>query len=343
MPNHFLAAGVYGCVYYPGYTCKGVAMKKKKLVSKLTVLNEISQTEIDAGILLKKCPRYEDHFVLVERECPIQYTALSEMKKGCDMIEKKKKYVLLYSRYIASKELYDYLKENTLIVRLFRCFYQICEKVALLIEHRIVHHDLHFGNVLYGKDTANLYIIDFGLSILVDNLQDTKYLSYAFSRYMPDWNWYPLDIHFLSYLVQHGDLTELVVVNTIDTYLRDHRVFSLFKDYRKEYKQKALDYFLPMVQKTREEGVSQLLSFWNTWDYYDVALRFLNLYAQNHMDYPEYLETLFRMVHPCPEKRPTVLHLRNQNKKAIQSFDLSSSKATYTSVDKHLTDTLKKN
>lgn len=91
MPNHFLAAGVYGCVYYPGYTCKGVAMKKKKLVSKLTVLNEISQTEIDAGILLKKCPRYEDHFVLVERECPIQYTALSEMKKGCEMVEKEKK------------------------------------------------------------------------------------------------------------------------------------------------------------------------------------------------------------------------------------------------------------
>jgi serine/threonine protein kinase len=307
------------------------------MVSKLTVLNETSQTEIDVGVLLKKCPRYEDHFVLVDRQCPIQYSALSEMKEGCDMVEKKKKFVLLYSRYVPSKELYEYLKENTLVVRLFRCFYQICEKVAMLIEHRVVHHDLHFGNILYGKETANLYIIDFGLSILVDKLQTTSYLSYVFSRYMPDWNWYPLDIHFLCYLIQHGDLTEQVVVHTLDTYLKDHRVFSLFKGYAKEYKRMALDYYLPLVQKTREESVSHLLHFWNTWDHYDIALRFLSLYAQNHMEYPEFLSTLFRMVHPCPEKRPTVLHLRNQNKRAIRSFDLGSSKATYDTVDKLLT------
>ena len=180
MPNHFLAAGVYGCVYYPGYTCKGVSMKKKKFVSKLTVLNEISQTEIDAGAILKKYPHYEDHFILVERQCPIPYTALTEMKEGCDMVKKKKPFVLLYSRYIPSKELYDFLKENTLFIRMFRCFYQVCEKISILIDSRIVHHDLHFGNILYGTETAKLYVIDFGLSILVDKLQSPEYLKYLY-------------------------------------------------------------------------------------------------------------------------------------------------------------------
>jgi len=336
MPNHFLAAGVYGCVYYPGYTCKGTTLKKKKMVSKLTILNEVSQTEIEVGDILKKSPHYEDHFIPVERQCPIQYTSLSEMKKGCDMVDKKKKFVLLYSRYIPSKELYDFLKENTLFVRMFRCFYQLCEKVSILIDYRIVHHDLHFGNVLYGKDTSSLYIIDFGLSILVDKLNTTDYLKYVFSRYMPDWCWYPLDIHFISYLVQHGHLTEQVVTNTIDVYLKDHRVFSVFEEFRKEYKRKAMAYYLPFVQLTREECVDYLLRFWNTWDYFDIALRFLNMYEQNPIDYPEYLNTLFRMVHPNPEKRLNVLQLRIQNQKAIHSFDLTSSKSTYHSVDKHL-------
>jgi len=311
-------------------------MKRKKYVSKLTILNDISQTEIDIGNILKKAPRYEDQFVLVERQCPIQYKSLTEMKEGCEMAEKKKAFVLMYSRYIPSKELYVFLKDNSLFVRMFRCFYQLCEKVSTLIEYRIVHHDLHFGNILYGTDTAKLYIIDFGLSIIVDKLNTPEYLKYIFSRYMPDWNWYPVDIHLLCYLVQHGELTEYVVMNTIDTYLKDHRVFSLFKEYRKEYKKKLLDYFLPWIERSRDECIFQLLQFWNTWDYFDIALRFLNMYAQNHIDYPEYKETLFRMVHPNPEKRMNVLQLRVQNQKSIQTFDLTYSKTTYHSVDKYL-------
>jgi serine/threonine protein kinase len=336
MPNHFLASGVYGCVYFPGYTCKGISMKKKKLVSKLTILNEISQTEIDIGTILKQSPHYEDDFVLVERQCPIQYKSLTQMKEGCDMVKNNKSYVLLYSRFVPSKELYQYLKENTLFVRMFRCFYQLCEKVSILIQYRIVHHDLHFGNVLYGNDTSKLYIIDFGLSMIVDKLQSESYLKYIFSRYMPDWNWYPLDIHFLCYLVQHGELTQDVILSTIDTYLKDHKVFSLFKDYRKEYKRKSLSYYLPFVNQTREECIQHLLQYWNTWDFFDVALRFLNMYSQNQIQYPEYLDTLFQMVHPKPHKRLTVLELRNKNKHAIRSFDLSSSKSTYHSVDKYL-------
>lgn len=335
-PNHFLAAGVYGCVFYPGYTCKGTVTKKKNFVSKLTILNEVSQTEIDIGKILKKVPHYEDDFILVERHCPIQYNALSKMKQGCDMIKKNKQFVLLYSRYVESKELYDYLKENTLLIRMFRCFYKLCEKVSTLIENRIVHHDLHLANILYEKETANLYIIDFGLSILVDKLNTEKYLKFIFSRYSPDWIWYPLEIHFISYLVQHGELTERIVLDTINRYLKDHRVFSLFNYYIKEYKVKSLEFFLPLISLSRDECLSVLLQFWDKWDYFDISLRFLNLYGKNGVDYPEYLDILFSMVHPNPEKRPNVLELRNRNKKSIQKFNLNNSSSIYKSVDKYL-------
>jgi serine/threonine protein kinase len=336
MPNHFLASGVYGCVYYPGYTCKGVGMKKKKFVSKLTLLNDISQTEIDVGLILKKTSQYEDNFVLVERQCPIQYKSLSEMKEGCDMIEKRKQFVLLYSRFVRSKELYQYLKENTLFIRMYRCFYQLCEKISVMIESRVVHHDLHFGNILYGTESSKLYVIDFGLSMIVDKMNSSDYLKYTFSRYMPTWNWYPLEIHILSYLIQHGDLTREVVLSAIDTYLKDHRVLNMFKDFQKEFKRRSIEYFLSFVGRTREDCVEYLLRFWNTWDHYDIGLRFLNLYSENDLHYPEYLETLLQMVHPNPEKRPTALQLRNMNKKSIQSFDLSSSNKQYHSVSKYL-------
>lgn len=333
MPNHFLAAGVYGCVYYPGYTCKGTATKNKKWVSKLTDRSDKTDMEIDVGKRLKKIPHYEDHFVLVERDCTIPYKSLTAMKVGCDLVKKEKPYILLYSKYIPSVELYKYFQENTLFIRIFRCYYQLCEKVALLIENNIVHHDLHFANVLYSTETAKLYIIDFGLAIMADHFQKDSYLNKIFSRYIPDWNWYSLEIHFISYLVQHGELTDKTVYHTIETYLAKHAVFTLIPVIRTQFMKTALDYFLPLTELDPKEGIRHLLSFWNTWDYYELALRFLYIYVENKIYYPAFFENLLTMIDANPEKRPNVLPIRNANKKTIQSFDLSSSKSTYFSIN----------
>jgi len=332
MPNHFLASGVYGCVYYPGYTCQGTEMKKK-WVSKLTEINQKTNAEIDIGKRLKKIPHSRDHFVLVERSCPIPYKSLTPMKEGCDLIRKNKSYVLLYSQYIPSVELYKYLQKNTRFIRMIRCFYQVCESIAILIEQKIVHHDLHFANMLYSTRNSKLYIIDFGLSMIADHLHSFQYQKDVFSRFMPEWNWYAFEIHLLTYLVQTGPLTESILYQSLDLYLKEHSVFSLFPAKREEFRKETEEYFLPMVHWTRQECIDHLLPFWNTWDYYEIGLRFLYLYAEQQTSYPAYLNNLFAMIHANPEKRPNVLHVRQSNKHAIQSFDLSKTHDPYRSMD----------
>ena len=131
-------------------------MKNKKWVSKLTYPNERTNAEIEIGSILKKMPRYEDHFVLVERACPIASKSLTEMKEGCDLVKKNKSYVLLYSLYIPSMELYQFLQTNTLVIRVVRCFFKICKSISHLLEHRIIHHDLHFSNMLYSNTSQLL-------------------------------------------------------------------------------------------------------------------------------------------------------------------------------------------
>jgi len=329
MPNHFLAAGVYGCVYYPGYSCKGVSMKKKKWVSKLTYSNERTNAEIELGSILKKIPNYQDHFIVVEKSCNIPYKSLASMKEGCDLVKKNRAYTLLYSTYVSSVEFYDYLQKNTMFVRIPRYFFQLCESIQLLVEQQMVHHDLHFSNVLYVKETSKLLIIDFGLSINVSRFHDLTYLKDIFSRYMPEWNWYSLEIHLLCYLIQHGSLTSHVIQHTIDYYLEKHVVYLQFPLLRKQFKKDAEEFFLPMVQWTRQETIDYLLGFWNTWDFYEVALRFLYLYSENKIRYPAYLEHLLSMLYANPEKRPNVLQIRNAQKKVIDSFDLSHSNVSY--------------
>jgi serine/threonine protein kinase len=333
MPDHFLAAGVYGCVYYPGYTCKGNAMKKKKWVSKLTDRSDKTDTEIEIGKRLKNVPGYEENFVLVQRDCMIPYKSLSSMKKGCDMVKKEKdkhtSYVLLYSPYIPSIELYKYLKNKPLFVRVFRCFYQICKKISILIENNIIHHDLHFANILYSTENAKLYLIDFGLSLLADQFQNETYLATVFSRFVPKWSWYSLEIHLLCYLMNKKQLTEKAILQTIDIYLENHMVFKRIPELLLEYKKDAIDYFLPLANLDSQTCVNHLISFWDTWDYYEISLRFLYIYSENNISYPAYFENLRVMCQANPEKRPNILPIY----KTIQAFDLSSTKNSYIKAD----------
>jgi len=330
MPNHFLAAGVYGCVYYPGYTCQGKNMKKnKKWVSKLTYQNEKTDTEIEIGKRLKKVEGSEHHFVLVHRDCSIPYTSLDQMKKGCDLVKKNKSYILLYSQFIPSIEFYKYLQNNTLFIRIFRCYYQLYEKISILIKNNVVHHDLHFANILYSTENAKLYIIDFGLSMMTDKFNDKTYLSTVFSRYLPEWAWYTPEIHLISYIIHYGPLNEKVVHQTIDMYLEKHEVFLLVPELRTTFKRDARAYFLPLVDWDTQECIEHLLSFWNTWDYYEISLRFLHLYLENKANYPAFYENLVLMTQANPEKRPKVLPIYQ----TIQSFDVTNSLTKYYSID----------
>ncbi len=310
MPSHFLAAGVYGCVYHPGYTCKGENMRRKQWVSKLTYLNDITRNEIEIGKQLKQV----EGFVTVEESCPIPYKSLTRMKEGCDLVKKGKKYVLLYSKYVASKEMSDVLSAHTSFSKLFRCFYQLVDLVSVLIDHRIVHHDLHMGNILY-TDTSKLMLIDFGLSIQVDRT-DPEYRREIFSSYMPQWFWYPVEFHVISFCFNHGPLTHDGLRQLLDKYLNN----PLFESFvpRHSYREKCMEVLEPLIGTDPTE---YLLTFWNTWDYYDIALRFLYLTQQKRV--PEFETILFSMIHPDPVQRPSSVELRSQIQYMIRAMDFS--------------------
>ena len=310
MSSHFLASGVYGCVYHPGFTCKGLSMKSKKWVSKLTYDDKIAKNEIEVGKRLKKCPN--SPFVIVEQSCSIPYKALTKAKE-CDAVKKGHPYRLLYSKYIPSKELGVYLKEAS-FSKVFRCYYHLCEIISTLIEYHIVHHDMHFGNVLYA-DNSKLKVIDFGLSIMVDQLDSPTYQRQVFSSYMPKWIWYPLEIHVITYCVNYGPLTTDRLEHLLYTYV-EHLV-QTFPMIHKGFREKCLDFFIPWIGK---DPIDYLCQFWHTWDYYNLALRFM--YMNQIYGYKEFDKILYEMIDPNPLNRPSVIQIRSHNHDMIRSFDL---------------------
>ena len=333
MPNRFLASGAYGCVYYPGYDCNGKKINNREYVTKLVENNFVTLTEYTVGKLIKKIPEYSRHFVVVSKHCPITKSNLTLMKKGCKMVDKEEqhKYMLLYSKYVKSIELCDYLVENKNVNKFIRTYFLLTEKLNILTESGIVHNDLHFGNVLFSLDTSNLYLIDFGMAIILEkNFIDGKlnmgYLKKWLFHFNPNWAWWPLDYHFLCYLFHNGPLTKNIIADTIEIYL-SNKMFKLFNsNYTEIYKKESEDFFVKLTEMTREEGIIFLLGFCKTWDYYKCCLHYIDyIYniVEKSKEINELNELLVLFIHPNPEKRPSLIEQRIINKKFLNKQSIN--------------------
>ncbi len=323
-----LSSGAYGCVFYPSYSCKGKPRYKKTLVSKLTKNNFITQSEYSTSQIVKQLPRYKEHFIVVDSQCSIAKKDLgqSDMSSSCKIVKEdkhysKSKYVLLYSKYSKSIELQDYLDINSSFKFLLRTYFSLSNKINMLVLKRIIHNDLHFSNVLYDIGSGNLLIIDFGLSIQADKFYlnngnlDMEYLRNAFFNYSPSWNWWSVEFHLLCYMIHNGDIDNKFIQETIDEYLDHHNIIKqISSDFYNNFKSKSYEYFSNKLDGlSYEKKIKILLSFWNTWDNYKIALHFINIYLKKGLEIQQFMMLLLLLINPNPEHRPNGLELRRHN------------------------------
>jgi hypothetical protein len=317
--SRFIASGSYGCIYHPSYDCKGNTLNDEVYVAKLVKNDYTSKTEFDVSNLLKN----KDGFLLIKKKCSITSTNIKkEMAKDCELIEKKdpkieNKYLLLYSKFIKGKELVKQMKDEFTVNKLMKAFCFLCKQIEILIDCKLIHHDLHFGNIMYDNEKMQLIVIDFGLSIIAGKFYENgtlniPYLKEAIFKYTPTWQYFAVEEHLLSYVLHNGELTENIIHSTVNDYLNDHIIQQISPEYWKNYKEESLRYFKKFANKPREFLIKYFLSFWNTWDYYKISLHLIKIYIKMKIDFPELLMLLLLMIHPNPKYRPNVIEM-NKN------------------------------
>ena len=328
--SRFIASGAYGCIYYPPYDCKGKDLKDKSLVTKLVKNDYTSQTEYDISTLLNK----EDGFLLIEKKCKISSTAIKQsMAKECDLIEKKDpyiedKYLLLYSKYIKGTELVNFIKNDFTIQKIIKVLCFLCKQIELLIDYKVIHHDLHFGNIMYNYRTKQFVIIDFGLSIIssnffIDNKLNYPYLKNAIFKYTPTWQYFAIEEHLLGYMIHEGDLTEEIIKRTINEYLDIHIIRDLSVEFCNKYIESSFKYFKKYINKPKEYIIRKFLSWWNTWDYFKISLHLIKIYIKMKISYPELYMFLLLMIHPIPKYRPNVIEVNNNIHTLLKNYSHS--------------------
>ena len=333
-----LSSGVYGCVYHPGYICSG-ALDTRNNVTKLVMNDFTTQTEIEVGQKLKNI----EGFVVVHDSCIIQPSILqkSGMVHQCELLKRgldpREQYKLLHSPYIKSVELDEYLNKYATSDMVIRTYLRVCKLIIVMIHKRIVHNDLHFGNILVNN--SNLYVIDYGLSIIMDKCYIGQNINYPYLKevtfkYRPSWKYWTIEYHIICFLLHSGHMfTEISLNKLIYNYLFNHTILiSIGYNFVDQFMKTSKEYFKQYVGQSKDTIIKSMLQSYYTWDYYKIGMNYIHIYTTNKLDNVDFLMILLLLIHPNPTFRPSMNEIAENNKVLVSKYKPEHvSKVTFSS------------
>jgi tRNA A-37 threonylcarbamoyl transferase component Bud32 len=201
----FVSQGSYGCIYEPGYTCKGMK-ESKRYVTKIQKTSKNTDKEIKMGEKIMEIKQYDLYFAPIYKSCDISLikmiknTDRNEIEK-CEVItnslkKKNKSIHLVFKaneiRYVLGKTLGDMYEEkiNTFVYRNHfsekdhKKYHNITHPFEYVIDYhmylllslsklkkkKLIHYDLKTNNILFDIQLNVPIIIDFGLTIEVNEI-----------------------------------------------------------------------------------------------------------------------------------------------------------------------------
>ena len=320
--SKLLSQGGFGCVFFPGITCSGKSQTNKSIVTKLQKKDITAENEIIIGKLIKKIKNYNFYFLPIISHCPIQIRDVEKkIISKCNIVNvDTDEYILMDIPYVQNKPFFEILidtsegKKQTLI-RFTSSYKYLLNALLLLLEHNIVHYDLKGENILFNMDIMEPQIIDFGISIPMNNVNDENLKNY-FYVFAPEYYLWPLEIHIINYLIHYAenDLNKENAESISELYTSNNKGLVIFSpDFIEQYKQACLKECMKYVGKPKKEVINELLKYYKTWDNYSLSILYLRIYEyffpvgfHKNKLLINFSQLLLLNINPNPNKRLTI-------------------------------------
>ena len=164
-----------------------------------------------------------------------------------------------------------------IINNIINSFNVLLRSISLLVNKKIVHYDLKGSNILYSTRKNIPLIIDFGLSIDMNNINN-KSLKEVFYTYAPQYYVWPLEVHYLGLLFNvDKEPSEEALRNLAKEYVKNNKGINknFSPNFLKKYEKSCLEQLKVYSQMRFEERVKFIMNFWNTWDNYALSITYL--------------------------------------------------------------------
>lgn len=340
MSSKLLSKGGFGCIFYPGITCKGYSKKDKKHVTKLQKRDFNANNEIIIGNLIKKIKNYKNYFLPVVNSCPVNIRKMNnpELKK-CDIISSNKNfdYIVMDIPFVKNVDFMDVLTDpNTShkerVAFILHSYRQLLKALQLLSNVGVAHFDLKLDNILFDKKTQLPYIIDFGISIPMNTITQQNIREY-FYTFAPEYYVWCLDIIVINYLLyETSKPLSLENINYIvDLYIEYNRGLSIYsEEFKNLFKDACIKQLSQFIGVDKNKVIQYYMNHYKTWDNYSLSIIYLKILSTflsksdksiNNSYIISLAEILTLNISPNPEKRLSIQQTREKFNNFILKAD----------------------
>ena len=349
--SQLLSQGGFGCVYYPGIKCDGKMDPRTNVVTKLQKRDFNAYNEIKIGEMIKKIQHYKLFFLPVIGNCPVNLRSLDKsIISKCDVIadSDELKYTLMTIPYISNSSFFSILignsndkkhmnkgdkkhmnkgdKKNNLekkhmFLSLTETFKYLLGGIEKLVDNKIVHFDLKAGNILYNTITTDPQIIDFGISIPIDELNDSNIKDYFYADGSDYYVW-PLEVQVINFIVNEtkGRLTEKDAEKIAKEYTESNKGLQVFsEEFIDLYRKSCVNEIKKYVGEERKKVIYKLIEFYKTWDNYSLSILYLKTFEYIFSKGFErnsliilFSQILATNINPDPSKRLSINETREK-------------------------------
>jgi serine/threonine protein kinase len=326
--SKLISQGSYGCVYKPGLRCNSKDKLKKNEITKLQVINRFSLKEMEISEkIISEIKDYKRYFAPIKTSCKIDIKEIGEKIRECKVVEDQEEMFILNKMDNAgSKTLITALFENktkskSLYLRTyFVTFMNLLDGIEKLNNINIIHLDIKGNNVMYSSAHKNPILIDFGLSIDLDNYK--KQRDDVFFTYGADYEPWCIDLGMITYIIEEGieeyEVTERMIAKHIEKVVNDYvdTNTGILEKHRTKLRGKLMEYFSSkFTGKKFKDVIEELVKNAKTWDLHSIVVMY-NSFIVNAVGEDKNIKAMINdfdeYITSTPDSRLSIKNLREK-------------------------------
>lgn len=265
--------------------------------------NVHSELELKLVDKVRRLPLASHYFLLPEpTTCHLNSSQKEIVEKTCDVTEDVPFNRITQMVIPYGGQSLRYAKINFKTFSFKRFMRHLLEGISLLKNNKLVHADIHAGNVLLGDNNLPM-LIDFAKLITFDETSEDMYKT-RFLAFEPGHEQIPPECLLMAGLHLTPKTAEQII-DVIPNMLDISYLSANFVNYSREEQQQDLRLFMKQFQQENPDSFLNLPTFWRTiapkFDVYSIGVACLKL-LQNFLRSPYFAERQYSVGRPAIEK-----------------------------------------
>jgi hypothetical protein len=256
----------------------------KPLIHKIATIDFFIKNELTNILKIYEIPAYKNYYYACINSTELKIANLYDTRQSKTdntlLMQFEDRNLIYLKSYL--KDLSSSTKYILTIIDLYK---YMLHSINMLVGKRLVHNNINFDALVVDASHSQILLSGFSFSIDITQPNIEQYFKHFFIEYDPSYLEWTLEFHIVSYLLTNklSSLSSYNIEHIIHEVSKQHTILHTFGDaFVSLYKEEALIYFKKYVNRSYEYILTDILSYYNTWDNYALSILLLRILIGIH-------------------------------------------------------------